>query len=315
MIAALRFSAKRMGFSRGVFLDASNCSDFLKTFDCVLADCDGVLWRGDSAIPNAPKVMQKFAEAGKKLFYVTNNSTKSRAAYLKKFHQLGFPASTENIYGTSTIVAAYLKSINFRKKAYCIGTTGLKDELDAAGIQHVGFGPDVSSHDSHLEMVKDVVLEEDVGAVVVGFDPHFSYLKMLKGATYLNKGETLFLATNTDARFPHGSNGIIMPGTGTFVSAMETVSQRKPLIFGKPNSNMFDAIKSEHGIDPARTIMIGDNCHTDILLGKNCGLRTLLVLTGVTSEDDLDNFRRSKNESHLLPDFFINSLGDLLHLM
>jgi phosphoglycolate phosphatase len=84
--------------------------------------------------------------------------------------------------------------------------------LTVHGIWYIYVQPDVSFTDSHLDMVRDVELEDDIGAVVVGFDPHFSYLKMLKGASYLNRDGVIFIATNTDDRFPAGSRGIIMPG-------------------------------------------------------------------------------------------------------
>jgi ribonucleotide monophosphatase NagD (HAD superfamily) len=90
-----------------------------------------------------------------------------------KCQQLGFPATKETIYGTATVIAKYLKSHNFDKKVYCIGSCGLKDELDNEGISHIGIGPDVSYTDSHLEMAEHVTFDPDVTAVVCNIISHY----------------------------------------------------------------------------------------------------------------------------------------------
>lgn len=105
--------------------------------------------------------------------------------------------------------------------------------------------------------IENLKLDPHVGAVVVGFDEHFSYPKMLKAACYLGNPDTLFIATNTDQRFPMGGN-LVIPGTGSIVKSIETCSGRKPLIIGKPNSIIADVLLKEHSVDPKRTLMIGD---------------------------------------------------------
>jgi len=100
-------------------------------------------------------------------------------------------------------------------------------------------------------------VEDDVGAVVIGFDEHLSYPKILKAANYLANPNCLFLASNADETFPM-EIPLVVPGTGVMVRAVETASLRTAKIFGKPSVAMFEAISKKCKIDPKRTLMIGD---------------------------------------------------------
>jgi len=139
----------------------------------------GVIWRGDSVIPGVPATLTALREAGKRLVFVTNNSTKSRAGYLKKFTDLGLRATAEEIYSSSYAAAAYLQSIDFPadKKVYVVGEQGILDELDLAGIRHCG-GPADAGKGIDLAPGYALPHDADVGAVVVGFDRHINYYKM-----------------------------------------------------------------------------------------------------------------------------------------
>ncbi|XP_041986368.1 glycerol-3-phosphate phosphatase isoform X2 [Aricia agestis] len=282
--------------------------DFLNSFDTVLTDCDGVLWINNNSIPGSADAINYFRKLGKKIFYVTNNSTKIRSDFAVKAQQMGFIAEPEEILSTAYLVAHYLKGIGFTKKVYLIGSNGIGDELKAVGIRHIGIGPDPVKPDFKSMTTSD--LDPEVGAVVVGFDEHVSYPKFMKAASYLAKEECLFIATNTDERFPKSSS-IIIPGTGTLVRAVETCSERKALVLGKPNDYVRKFLES-FGLNPARTLMIGDRCNTDIEFGVRCGFQTLLVLTGVTSVKDLERIRTERKQP--LPDVVLPKLGDIIKL-
>jgi len=294
---------------------------FFDSYDTVLTDCDGVLWKGNSPIEGSPEMIHKFREMGKRVIYVTNNSTKTRKDYVKKCADLGFGGSYEEIYTTSFLSAAYLKSIGFSKKVYLYGTKGIADELESHGIDYIGLGadpvPDVWENCKDEVLAKAAnELDPKVGCVLASKDYHSSYIKILKAVSYLNNPEVFFLATNMDDQAPY-SNDLILPGTGSMVMSIVTASRRKPKILGKPETFMFEAVTKDFpDVKPERTIMIGDNTKTDILLGKNCGLKTLMVGSGVDSIPEANRWKTSpecsQEEKDRVPDFTIAKLGDLL---
>lgn len=185
----------------------------LDSVDCVLFDCDGVIWRGDQAIPGAPQVVKLLRERGKKVFFVTNNSTKTRRMYADKMSTLGFDAAEEEVFGTAYCSAAYLKNVcRLQGKVYLVGSDAMRQELEAVGIQQTGVGPD---HITGKQVDwANVELDPEVKAVVVGFDEHFSYMKLNRALQYLNQQGCLFVGTNRDTRLPL-EGGKAVPGGDT----------------------------------------------------------------------------------------------------
>ncbi|XP_042902635.1 glycerol-3-phosphate phosphatase isoform X2 [Parasteatoda tepidariorum] len=272
---------------------------------------------GNDAIPGSVEVINALKNMGKHIIYVTNNSTKSREEYLKKFEKLGFPATLDSIISTAYCVATYLKSMSFKKKVYILGSGGIARELEKANIEHLPIGPDPVPEE-WIPWTHSLKLDPEVGAVVVGFDHHVSYPKLTKAASYVRNPDTLFIATNRDEQFPSGNTGLTMPGAGTFVISVEAVSGRKAHALGKPERYMLDCIKQTFpAIDFNRCIMIGDRLNTDILLGTRHGIKTLLVLTGISSLEEVREHQKSSDaEQHLLvPDYYLPCLGDMLPLL
>jgi len=293
--------------------------DWVNSFDTVMTDCDGVLWVGAEPIPGSPDVIQRLRQLGKRVFYVTNNSTKHRREYKTKVDKLGFGGDLEEIIGTAYLAAAYLEEVGFDKSklVYVVGSTGITQELDDVGIKYLPIGPDPVSEKLTLETIKlsPVALDPKVAAVVVGFDVNISFTKILKGASYANLPGALFVATNTDEQFPMKGTQCVVPGTGAMVAAVTTAAGRQPVVLGKPSKFMFEIVQRRHpSIQPARTLMIGDRANTDILLGKNCGLQTLLVGSGVHSLEETRAWEASEKEEErkLVADFYLDKLGDLL---
>ncbi len=150
-------------------------------------------------------MLNELRKQGKKLFFITNNSSKSREGFKRKFESLGFNVQLEEILSSSFAVAMYLDQSNFkdtRKKAYIIGEVGIEEELDLIGVPHVGG---LSDAGKTIDLTPGFKLEhdQDVGAVIVGFDSHINYHKIQMAQLCINENHNCeFIATNMDAVSP-----------------------------------------------------------------------------------------------------------------
>ncbi|KAI9300190.1 HAD-like domain-containing protein [Cunninghamella echinulata] len=252
--------------------------EFIDKFDNFLFDCDGVIWEGQHLIPGVLEALHKLRQKGKKLFFVTNNSTTSRASFLKKFERLGIEASLDEIFSSAFATASYLKNVlHFPqdKKVYIIGMSGITEELAHEGIKSCGAEADSGILDN--DPVPD---DPEVGAVVVGLDTQVNYKKYAKAFSYLTRNPNChFIATNEDTTFPiHGS---LYPGAGSIASPLVVALKRRPdVVLGKPAQNMLEAIFAQYNLEQSKTCMIGDRLDTDIDFGLKGGIETLCVLTG-----------------------------------
>lgn len=211
--------------ARCVRLSAERAQALLADVDTLLFDCDGVLWRGETAVSGAPEALTALRARGKRLGFITNNSSKTREAYAEKLRRLGFggpagPGASPEVFGTAYCTALYLRQHLTgppAPKAYVLGSAALAAELEAVGVACVGVGPDPLHGDGPGAWL-EAPLEPGVRAVVVGFDPHFSYMKLTKAVRYLQQPNCLLVGTNMDNRLPLENGRFIagpcVPGTG-----------------------------------------------------------------------------------------------------
>lgn len=201
-----------MAGSKCTRLSGPLVKQLLDSVDSVLFDCDGVIWRGDQAIPGATQVIDLLKEHGKQVFFVTNNSTKTRSMYADKMSTLGFSVREEEVFGTAYCSAMYLKSVcKLEGKVFLVGSDAMRQELEAVGIRQVGVGPDLIAG-KQVDWA-NVPLDPEVKAVVVGFDEHFSYMKLNRAMQYLSQKGCLFVGTNRDTRLPLEGDKAV-PGKG-----------------------------------------------------------------------------------------------------
>ena len=243
------------------------------------------------------------------MYFVTNNSTKSRAGYKKKFDSLGLDTiPAEEIFSSSFAAAAYLEQINFKetgKKIYVIGEVGITEELDLIGVPHIG-GPADNGKQPDMGPGGKLEIDEDVGGVIVGFDRNVNYYKIQYAQLAINEHGAEFIATNLDA-VTHLTDAQEWAGNGSMVGAIKGCTGQEPTVVGKPSPLMIDYLEQKLGLDRSRICMVGDRLDTDVLFGTDNGLKSVLVLSGVTSEEKL-----LSPENSIAPDFYAETINDFL---
>ncbi|KPP78918.1 pyridoxal phosphate phosphatase-like [Scleropages formosus] len=292
----------------------SQIRDLIDSKHSVLFDCDGVIWNGEKVVAGATEVVSLLKRRGKNVFFVTNNCTRPREKYVQKFSRLGFAdVAQEEIFSSAYCSALYLRDVAKVQegKVFVIGGDGVYEELRDAGVPFVEGDVD----DSGMTIV-DCPLEADVKAVLVGYDDKLSFLKLAKACCYLQNGECLFLATDPDP-WHLLREGRVTPGSGSLTAALETATGRKATVIGKPSRFMFECIASQFGVDPAQSLMVGDRLETDILFGANCGMETLLTLTGVSTLQEAQGYKDSDapDKKDYVPDYVVDSIADFLPLL
>jgi 4-nitrophenyl phosphatase len=238
--------------------------------DGIVTDMDGVLWRGEIALPGANALFERLRERSLPYALATNNSSKAPADYVLKLAAFGISGVSADRIITSGVVAVdYLKAhYPPDTPIHVLGGDGLKSLIVGAG------------YPLHF------MSETPASIVVAGLDFKLNYDK-LKRASLLIRGGAVFIGTNDDATFPMPEG--LAPGAGSILALLRTSSGCEPLLMGKPNPPMFEAALRLLGTKPERTLMIGDRLDTDIAGAKRAGMRTALVLTGVSNQADVED--------------------------
>jgi len=233
-------------------------------------DLDGVLYLGSTPIPHAADAVRRLQDAGKAVYFLTNNSAQTRADYRAKMARVnGLEVAESAIFTSAYATALYLKQRGAEgRSAFVIGEAGLAAELrDSAGLVVVTR--------------PDAVDCQDIDFVVVGIDRQFSYDKLRFAHAAITRGHAQFLATNRDATLPTEDGEV--PGGGSLVAALAAATGREPVNLGKPEPHGYEAILAAAGVTAPESVMVGDRLDTDIAVGRRAGAHTALVLTGVTS--------------------------------
>lgn len=274
-------------------------------FQCLLLDCDGVLWQGDQNIDGSALAVQALKQAGKQLVLVTNSSTKSRASLAARAtNVLGIDVGVEEVVTSGAVVAAEAVAQKV-KTAYVVGSQGLKEELQLAGIQVLD--PDVPEpFDENLFRLLTTIPTPE--AVIVGHDESFSFSKLATASLFLQRGgeACLFFGTNPDVG-NRDKSGYLIPEAGAILAAIEAASGRSAVITGKPSTILINQLLQQRGLTKQQVMMVGDRLDTDIAFGNNGGISTCLVLTGVSSRTQVDAAHDALRPQHVC-----NSLHDIV---
>lgn len=292
-------------------------SSLVDDFDTFLFDCDGVLWRGGERIPGAIEAIQRLLKLGKNVYFVTNNSSKSRKQYVTKIAKYGLSVNASQILSSSYAAASYLqaKGLLKGKKALVIGMEGINLELKEHGIDYVNASDILRGGTWTPARLLELKIDPSIGAVVVGMDLEFTYAKGALATLTMQANKGCFLlSTNQDFTFP-AEGGKFLPGSGANVAYVETACMCKATNVGKPEPWMLEGVKRQMDgkLDLARTLMVGDRLNTDIRFGNSGGVATLVTLTGVTQEADLaaEGPVAQKRPAIETPDYVIDSVANL----
>ncbi|EDW38796.1 GL13742 [Drosophila persimilis] len=284
---------------------------WLTTIESVIFDADGVLWHLNRPINGAVETFNMIKSSGRQVLVATNHSgllTKDLAA---KAHQFGYEIQEEQILSSALSVARFLSAKGFKKKAYIVGESAIVDELAKENICSFSVGKEKLLKPME-QFAKDMYLDHEVGAVIIGKDESFNVPKIIRASSYLQEPKVLFLGTCLDTAYPVGKNRMIV-GAGAMVAAVKAITGRMPLILGKPNPLMVEQLLQCGVLKRESTLMVGDTLYTDILFASNCGFQSLFVGTGVSILKEVRQICNDEGHSKvdMIPDTYLPSLGHL----
>ncbi|WP_299212980.1 HAD-IIA family hydrolase [uncultured Aquimarina sp.] len=254
-------------------------------YKALILDLDGTVYVDGKPIKDIVSKLNKFKEEGNKLIYLSNNTTVSRSVYYDKLSKLGLNVSDGEVVTPITIAGAYLNKKY--KKGYTVGTKSFIKEL--------------------RESFKIEQDSEDPEFVLITFDNEVTYEKLKIACQLINNGVPYYI-THIDLACPSEKGPI--PDCGAIALLVESVTKKKPRTdFGKPSNEMVAHIASLiSDIPKAKVLMVGDRLYTDIALGNKLGIQTLLVLTGESNFEDINDHKNH----HFLVDHCSETLADFM---
>ena len=275
-------------------------------YSTFIFDCDGVFFKGLDQIPSGVNFVNQLIDADKTVFFLTNNNAFHRYETFEKLTSFGVKASKETVYNSSYLTALYLKQYHPEvKSVYVFGREGVTEQLKEQGFDVEG-GPEEDKVKMTFEQSETYVLDKTFDAVVLSYDSQVNCHKISKTVQAIQKTKVL-LCTNRDRYLMKKSLKSV--GTGAFVNFFETATDAKAVTCGKPNVLAFDVIMRDHnmaGVEKESVLMVGDNLETDIKFGNDIGIDTLLVMTGVTNENNLEE--KLKDEKAGEPTYILDTL-------
>ena len=265
-----------------------NIKEKIKDLKLFLFDMDGTLYLGNRLYDFTKELLFELKASGRRYMFMTNNSSKSVVDYIKKLDKLGIKAEYEDFITSSQATGYYLKKYYSGKTLYVCGTESLKAELAGAGFK----------------ITEDLSL---VDVVVMGFDTELTFKKLEDvSKLLLLRPDLPYIATNPDYVCPTEFGSV--PDCGSVCDMLYNVSKRRPLVIGKPEPLMPILAMEHTGYTKNDVVVIGDRIYTDIKSGISAGVSTILVLSGETTREILE-------ESPEKPDYVMESARELLDIL
>jgi len=255
-----------------------------KIYDAYLLDLDGTVLLGNNLITGAETTISALKSLGKRVIFISNNSTSSAASYAKKLTSLGIPTENEDIVNSTMVLINFLNENIPKARLLVIGELDLCNELKENGF-------DVTDSESNVD------------AVIASFDRNFKYEKLQAAFDAIENGARFF-ATNADKYRPIENSA--EPDAGAIIAAIEACTGKMCEVnVGKPSHHTVDYIKSKFIDLNDKLIIVGDRPETDVQMAINASVDSALVLSGATNEKNILNVQ-------IKPTYVINSVIDLL---
>jgi len=259
-------------------------------FKGFIFDLDGTVYLSEKLIPGADRIIHQLRETGRKVVFLSNKPLQPREDYAEKLTRLGVPTRPEEVINSTLVMINYLKKIVPQPRLFVVGEVPFIEELKREGFT----------------ITED---PKEIEYVVVAFDRTFDYKKLNISYQAIKLGAH-FVATNPDRTCP--IEGGEIPDCAGMIAAIEAVTQKKvEAIVGKPSPIMVQTVLEVMGLRPEECILIGDRLETDIKMGKDAGIATGIVLTGVTDEKTLMQYKHTSDQ----PDFVFQSIADVENLL
>jgi 4-nitrophenyl phosphatase len=250
-----------------------------KNIRALIIDMDGVLWHGTQAMPGLVELFKTLNDLDIRYILATNNASLTPEQYVTKLANMGVTVSQKQILTSGMATALYLsEQVNPKEtRVFVVGEEGATQPLLDLGFTLTG-----------LYEVDNSEKPEQKGAdiVVCGKDETLTWAKLATASLNIRAGAS-FIGTNADTTLPteHG----ITHGNGAILAALEVATGVSPTIIGKPEPIIYQQALSLLGVSPEQTVALGDRLETDILGAVRTGIRSIMVLTGISSEADLQD--------------------------
>lgn len=251
--------------------------DGIKNF---LIDMDGVIVRGSTLIPGAAEFLLRLQEKGIPFLIFTNNSEYTPRDLQVRLSYMGLDVPQNAIFTSALATAQFLHSQQPNGRAYALGESGL-----TTALHDIGY----------------VLTDQEPDYVVLGETMTYSFARITRAIRLVTAGAR-FIATNPDVIGP-GEGGMV-PATGAVAALVSAATGVKPYYIGKPNPLMIRTALRALGAHSEDSAVIGDRMDTDIIVGTESGLRTILVLTGVTRREDVGRYPYR-------PTYILDSIADV----
>ncbi len=252
----------------------------IDSFDSLLLDLDGVVYRGKKAIAGAVESIARAQELGKSIGFITNNASRTPSQIASQLREMGIRVEDREIIGSAKAAAKLLASkIPAGSKVLVVGGEGLRSEVQALGFVLVDSS------------------DQGPSAVIQGFSPEVGWKDLAEAAFAIQNG-AIWIATNQDWTLPLEKG--VAPGNGTLVGAVHTAVGILPEFAGKPFRPIFDSALLELGFQ--KPLVIGDRLDTDIKGAITAGLPSAAVLTGILGNKELLGARSDERPNYILSD-------------